>query len=74
MCWAAHLLVESGVKGEIVVGGVPGEAQGVGGQDDEADGPTGKRLHFDSVGEGQERVAFFEEGGPGEQILLYYVE
>ena len=46
-------LLESGVEYEVVVCGLPSDAQRMGGQDNQADRPAGKRLHFHGMAERQ---------------------
>ena len=46
-------LLESGVEYEVVVRGLPSDTQRMGGQDNQADRPAGKRLHFHGMAERQ---------------------
>ena len=63
-------LVEDGVQQQVVVGGLPGDAQRMGGQHYQADRPAGQRLHFDRVADCERGVAVVEQRRPGEQVLL----
>ena len=63
-------LIKCGMEHEIVVGDVPRYPQRVGRQNDETDGSTGQRLHFNSVGEGARWIADFQKSSPKPANIL----